>query len=110
MEDNVKSIMSQQKGIKYICDFCGNLIEIGRPRFILKGEMYCAYDGSQFDETLNIDSKNLKEEMEKLIKAAEQKSEKELTDEVHYPFQLDLCRHCRDKMYQILDEKTLEKD
>ncbi|MEW6233942.1 MAG: hypothetical protein AB1656_01015 [Candidatus Omnitrophota bacterium] len=96
--------MSNPNGIKYVCDFCGQLIEIGRPRFILKGELFGAYDGAEFDETLLPPSANIQEEMKRLIAEAEKKSEKELTDEVHYAFKADLCRACRDKFYRILDE------
>ncbi len=95
--------MVKERGIKYICDFCGDLIEIGRPRFILKGELYCAYDGGTFDESTLIPSELIPDAIQKTIEIAESKSEKELNDEVHYPFQLDLCRRCRDQFYTLLE-------
>ncbi|RJP30421.1 MAG: hypothetical protein C4527_09600 [Candidatus Omnitrophota bacterium] len=99
--------MPKQQGIKYICDLCGDLIEIGRPRFIWKGELFCAYDGGTFDETTHTPPEKMKDEMRRILELLEQKSEKELNDEVHYPFQMDLCRRCRDKIYQLLDEKKI---
>ncbi len=97
--------MSKDQGIKYICDCCGELIEVGRPRFIIKGELFCAYDGAQFDETLTMPPGKLQDEIRRLMEAAEQKSEKELNDEVHYPFQRDLCRACRDRIYRMLESQ-----
>lgn len=95
--------MSKAQGIKYVCDLCGELIEIGRPRFIFKGELYCAYDGAEFDETLSTSAGNLQDEIKRLMAAAERKSEKELNDEVYYSFQRDLCRACRDRIYRLID-------
>ncbi|MBI1390075.1 MAG: hypothetical protein GC154_16660 [bacterium] len=92
------------RGIKFVCDLCGQLIEIGRPRFIMKGVLYCAYDGGQFDETGDGAPADFKAELERLIELAEQRSEKELNDEVHYAFEMDLCTHCRKKMYEMLDK------
>ena len=94
-----------ENGIKYICDLCGSLIEIGRPRFILQGRLYCAYDGGHFDESVLQPGQSLQEEMEKIFKIVEKKSAKELNDEVHYSFSLDLCRSCRDRIYEILEKK-----
>lgn len=94
--------MTQEKGIKFICDLCGQLIEVGRARYIFKGELTCAYDGAHFDETPHTQGSAI-EEMKRLIEIAEQKSEKELTDEVHYAFQLDLCASCRGDVYHWLE-------
>ncbi len=99
-----------KSGIKFICDFCGDLIEVGRPRFIFKGELYCAYDGGNFNEVTITSPENIKEEMQKLIEIAEQKDEKELSDEVYYPFKIDLCRKCRDKLYKMLEHKSFKTD
>ncbi len=101
--------MVKDQGIKYICDFCGDLIEIGRPRFVLKGELFCAYDGGTFDETTLTPPEKIKDEMTKIIDMLEKKSEKEVNDEVHYPFQYDLCRKCRDRVYRLLEKKILSE-
>jgi hypothetical protein len=95
--------MDNHKGIKFVCDLCGCLIEIGRPRFIMKGELFCAYDGGVFDESAGGMKKDVQQEMERLIELAEQKSEKELSDEVHFAFELDLCAPCRKKVYAMLE-------
>lgn len=95
--------MENSRGIKFVCDLCGCLIEIGRPRFIMKGELFCAYDGGVFDETAGGRKKDVQHEMERLIELAEQRSEKELSDEVHFAFELDLCAPCRKKVYGMLE-------
>lgn len=96
--------MASDKGIKFVCDLCGQLIEIGRPRFILRGELFCAYDGGTFDETTNTPRESMRQEMRKLIEMMEKRSEKELNDEVHYAFSLDLCPTCRKRIYRILEQ------
>lgn len=95
--------MGSAKGIKFVCDGCGQLIEIGRPRFIFRGELFCAYDGGTFDETSDSPRESLQQEMQKLLNLLETKSEKELNDEVHYAFTMDLCPACRNRIYQILE-------
>lgn len=95
--------MAKEKGIKFVCDLCGQLIEIGRPRFIFRGELFCAYDGGVFDETTNIPRESMRQEMQKLIEMMERRSEKDLNDEVHYAFALDLCPACRRRIYRILE-------
>lgn len=82
---------------------CGSMIEIGRSRYIFKGELYCAHDGGTFDESEECLGSDFQEELRRLIEIAESKSEKELTDEVYYHFALDLCITCRHKVYQYLD-------
>ena len=99
-----------EEGIKSICDFCGEMIEVGRPRYIFKGELYCAYDGGKFDESTINTQTTIQDEMKRLIKAAEFKSEKELNDEVHYPFKLDVCRQCRDQVYEMIETQKLPDD
>ncbi len=93
------------EGIKYSCDLCGNLIEIGRARYMFHGGLTAAYDGAEFDETHGGSRQEIRDEIQRLMKVAEQKSEKELTDEVYYAFSLDICSQCRDKLYRILEQK-----
>ncbi|HOJ59903.1 MAG TPA: hypothetical protein PK878_06420 [bacterium] len=97
--------MNAEKGIKFICDLCGQMIEVGRPRFVLRGELYGAYDGGTFDETPSTPPAEMRKEIERLIALMEQRSEKELTDEVHYAFELDLCSACRSLIYRLLDRR-----
>jgi len=102
--------MAREKGIKFVCDLCGQLIEIGRPRFIFRGELFGAYDGGTFDETLDIPHETIREEMQKLIERMEKRTEKDLNDEVYYPFALDLCPSCRERIYRILERTdSMEK-
>ena len=78
--------MARESGIKFICDLCGQLIEIGRPRYILKGDITCAYDGGTFDETSEMRNTTFEEEHADWIALAETRTEKELNDEP-LPFQ-----------------------
>ncbi len=101
--------MASEKGIKFICDLCGQLIEVGRPRFIFKGQLFCAYDGEKFDETIDIPQKSFAEEMKRLIEEMEKRSEKDLNDEVYYQFEIDLCPKCRLRIYNIIENKADEQ-
>ena len=92
----------REKGIKFVCDLCGELLEEGRPRFIIRGELFCAFDGLEIDEDMDRSSESIREEMKRLIQKLEKRSEEEVRDEVHFPFEVDLCRTCRDKFYALL--------
>lgn len=94
--------MKKEKGIKFVCDLCGELLEEGRPRFICRGELLCAFDGLEIDEDMYRSSESIQEEIERLIKELEKRTEQELNDEVYFPFAIDLCRRCRDKLYGLL--------
>jgi hypothetical protein len=94
--------VKKQKGIKFICDLCGELLEDGRPRFICRGELLCAFDGLEMDEDLDRSSESILEEMERLIRELEKRPEQDLNDEVYFPFAVDLCRRCRDRLYALL--------
>ncbi len=92
----------KQKGIKFVCDLCGELLEEGRPRFICRGELLCAFDGLEIDEDIARSPAKIRQEIEQLIKELEKRSPREVNDEVYFPFALDLCRRCRDKVYDLL--------
>ncbi|HPO08990.1 MAG TPA: hypothetical protein PLZ55_10010 [bacterium] len=94
--------MKKQKGIKFLCDLCGELLEEGRPRFICRGEIFCAFDGLEIEEDLERSPESVRAEMERLIREMEKRTEEDLRDEVHFPFRLDLCRKCRDRIYRAL--------
>ena len=92
----------REKGIKFVCDLCGGLLEEGRPRFIIRGELFCAFDGLEIEDDMDRSSESIREEMKRLIQKLEKRSEEEVRDEVHFPFKADLCRSCRDKFYVLL--------
>ncbi len=94
--------MKKKKGIKFLCDLCGELLEEGRPRFIFRGEIFCAFDGLEIEDDLERSSESIRAEIERLIRELEKRTEEDLQDEVHFPFHLDLCRKCRDRVYRAL--------
>ncbi|MFH1738153.1 MAG: hypothetical protein ABIH23_04035 [bacterium] len=94
--------MKKEKGIKFVCDLCGELLEDGRPRFVCRGELFCGFEGLEIDEDLERTPESIQEELTQLIKELEKRPERELTDEVYFPFTLDLCRRCRDRVYAVL--------
>lgn len=94
--------MKKEKGIKFVCDSCGELLEEGRPRFICRGELFCGFEGLEIDDDLDRSPESIQEEIQRLIEELEKRSEQELNDEVYFPFAMDLCRRCRDRLYELL--------
>ena len=97
--------MKKEKGIKFVCDFCGELLEEGRPRFICRGELFCGFEGLEIDDDLDRSPESIQQEIQQLIQELEKRPEQELTDEVYYPFAFDLCRRCRDQLYRFLKSR-----
>ena len=94
--------MNREKGIKFVCDLCGELLEEGRPRFICRGVLFGAFDGLEIEDDLPRSPESIEQEMRRLIKELEKRTEQDLSDEVYFPFNLDLCRRCRDELYARL--------
>ena len=79
------------------CDLCGCLI-IGDPvRYELKIRLYAGYDVLELtEEDLR---KDLKGEMDELLRLMEGRDPEELEREVYEEFSFDLCSRCR-KVYR----------
>ena len=79
-------------GKYYCCDRCGARIEANELRYMLKMNIFAAYD------TLKIEHSDLKkdyeDEIRKLIEKMEQMDPKELEEDVFKKLKFDLCRRC----------------
>jgi hypothetical protein len=87
---------AEEAGVKYyICDKCGGRIETTDLRYVLKMNIFAAYD------TMKIEASELErdyeEEIHKLIEKMQGMSAKELEEDVFKQFSFDLCRNCQQK-------------
>lgn len=83
-------------GAKYhICDMCGSRIERDKLRYVLKMNVFAAYD------TLEISPADLardyEEEIRKLVEKMKEMDPKQLEEDVSKQFRFDLCRACHQK-------------
>ena len=85
--------------IHYTCDMCGKGLLVDEDvRYILKIEVYAAYDPMELtEEDLEVDHLA---EIESIYSQTEGMSEEELTDEVYKSFRFDLCLSCQKKYLQ----------
>jgi len=79
----------------YTCDMCGARIEPVELRYVLKMNLFAAYD------TMKIEPSDLErdyeEEIHKLIEKMEGMNPKELEEDVFKQLVFDLCRNCQQK-------------
>jgi hypothetical protein len=94
----------------YLCDMCGIRIETTELRYVLKMNIFAAYD------TIKIEAsdleRNYEEEIQKLIEKMEGMNPKELEEDVFKQYTFDLCRNCQQKFLKNPLgnlEKTTEK-
>ncbi len=88
--------MPEDEEVKYYtCDMCGARIESTELRYVLKMNLFAAYD------TMKIESSDLErdyeEEIRKLIEKMEGMNPKELEEDVFKQLVFDLCRGCQQK-------------
>ena len=93
--------------VKYMCDRCGASIADSRNRYKLKMQLYAAYDGMELSAEELRSNRDLKHEIEQLIKEMESMDERDLTDQVYADFEYDLCPACRNEVYEQLRGRML---
>lgn len=93
--------------IKYVCDRCSALIEEPHARFSLRIELFTAYDGMEIRSDAELKQRDIRAEIEQLIKKLEKMDPKRLEQEVYSRYEFDLCRNCRDQMLQRLEARQL---
>lgn len=82
-------------GKYHICDMCGVRIERDKLRYVLRMNVFAAYD------TLEINfadlAKDYGEEIRKLVDEMKQMDPKQLEEDVSKQISFDLCRPCHQK-------------
>jgi len=80
--------------VNYTCDMCGQRISKDTPRYIVKIEVFAAYNELEIQrEDLG---KDYKEAIARLIAKMKDMDEKKLMEDVWASFKFDLCKRCRD--------------
>jgi type II restriction/modification system DNA methylase subunit YeeA len=80
----------------YRCDLCGTRIEASELRYVLKMNIFAAYDKLQIE--LSDLEKDYQNEIRKLIEEMEQMDPKQLEEDVFKQFNFDLCRRCQQEI------------
>ena len=80
----------------YICDMCGGRIERKELRYVLKMNIFAAYDTLEIE--LTDLEKDYEDEIGKLIEKMEGMDPKQLEEDVFKQFTFDLCRRCQQKL------------
>ncbi len=79
----------------YTCDRCGARIEANELRYVLKMNIFAAYDTMKIE--LSDLEKDYEDEIRKLIEKIEHMDPKQLQEDVFKQFSFDLCRGCQQK-------------
>ncbi len=84
--------------VYYRCDICGKELPKKSLRYIVKIDLYAAYD------TLEITKDDLKKdyltEIRELLEKMKDMDPKKLEEDVFMNFKYDLCKQCKDKYAQ----------
>ena len=83
--------------IQYLCDRCGQEIPQTQTRFSLKMELFASKENLYFSESDL--QKDLRAEMNELIRQMEQMDSEQLNDEVYVKYEFDVCGSCRKQLY-----------
>lgn len=82
--------------LHYSCDLCRRPLDPEQDlRYVVKLEVYAAFDPLQVDET-DTDRDNL-QELAEILEGIEDASDPELSSEVCQTLRFDLCPECRKK-------------
>ncbi|MFB3895743.1 MAG: hypothetical protein ACE14V_05515 [bacterium] len=82
----------------YLCDRCGREIPNDTGRYTLKSELFASKTPIVYTEKDR--NRNYRKEIAELIQQMEHMNPDELNDEVYVSYQFDLCKPCRDQLYQ----------
>ena len=89
--------------IQYLCDRCGMEIPQTQTRFSLKMELFASQENLYFSESDL--QKDLRAEMDELIRQMEQMDPEQLNDEVYVRYEFDVCGSCRKQLYSQLRQR-----
>ena len=86
--------------IKYVCDRCSAMLEDSRVRYTFRVELFAAYDLLNIRPEDVSPTRDLRKEIERLIRKLEKEDPERLSDEVYYGIELDVCPKCRAELYE----------
>ena len=81
--------------IHYSCDCCKRELDSDELRYVVKMEVYAAFDPSALDE--GDDDRDHLQEMQEILQRAEDAVDSQIGSEVYEQLRFDLCSDCRKK-------------
>ncbi len=93
--------------IKYLCDRCSALIDQPRARFCLRIELFTAYDGLDLRAEGDLEKRDIRSEIDQLLKKMEKMDPKQLERDVYARYEFDLCKKCRDALFERLEARQV---
>jgi len=79
----------------HICDMCGARVERNMLRYVLKMDIFAAYDTMQI--SFKDLSRDYEEEIRRLVEDIKNMDPKQLEEDVSKQLSFDLCRKCHQK-------------
>src|ERR1700730_13123654 len=81
--------------IHYSCDCCKKALDPEDLRYVVKMEVYAAFDPSALDE--NDDDRDHLQEIQEILQRSEGAEEDQIGNDVYEQLRFDLCTECRKK-------------
>ena len=81
--------------IHYSCDCCKRVLDRDDLRYVVKMEVYAAFDPSATDEAG--DDRDHLQEIQEMLQRAEDVADEQIGSDVYEELRFDLCPECRKK-------------
>jgi hypothetical protein len=81
--------------IHYSCDCCKRVLDPDDLRYVVKMEIYAAFDPSAMDEVE--DDRDHLQEIQEILQRADDANDPQIGNDVYEQLRFDLCTECRKK-------------
>ncbi len=81
--------------VHYTCDCCGGKLDPDDLRYVVKMEVYAAFDPIAMDELE--DDRDYLQEIQEILQRSDETSDSEVGNDVYEQMRFDLCPDCRRK-------------
>jgi hypothetical protein len=93
--NRARFVAGKKPMIHYSCDCCKRVLDPADLRYVVKMEVYAAFDPSATDE-LDEDRDHL-QEIQEILQHSEDVSDPQIGNDVYEQLRFDLCTECRKK-------------
>ena len=93
--------------IHYSCDCCKKTLDPEDLRYVVKMEVYAAFDPSALDET--DDDRDHLQEIQELLQRSDNAEEEQIGNDVYEQLRFDLCTECRKRFLKNPLARELSK-
>lgn len=81
--------------IQYSCDCCKRVLDQDDLRYVVKIEVYAAFDPSVIEESE--DDRDHLQEIQEMLQRTEECADEQISSDVYEQLRFDLCPECRKK-------------